>query len=160
MGQFDNQRTVLTLKSRTKRLGLDLDAYIGRITDYWDETPSGFGFTYKDQNTYLKLMDALVQNPHFGSDTMLGGSQHRGASFREVNQPDSLHITVCRQPDRKSGATGTVHLDTVSPVLGKDEHGFIVYDQGKVLQHLATDLKHTPLIMPNSTDGIVFGVRF
>jgi hypothetical protein len=45
--------------------------------------------------------------------------------------------------------------------LGRDpKTGLVNYDLGKVLQHLATDLKHTPLIVPSDEQGIVFGFRF
>lgn len=77
------------IKNRMKSLGIDLDRYIGQITNTWAQTPSGFGFTCKDKASYQALMNALVQNLHFGSDSMLGGSQHVGASFREINQVDS-----------------------------------------------------------------------
>jgi hypothetical protein len=165
MAEFDNDRTVVMIKGRMKRLGLDLDRYIGQITNTWSQIPPGFAFTCKDRTAYLALMQALVQNVNFGSDSLLGGSQHHGASFREVSQPDSLHIVLSTRPDANSKLpvrpTCSVHLDSVSPVAGRDPiTRQIVYDHGKVLQHIATDLKHTPLIMPSTKDGIVFGFRF
>jgi hypothetical protein len=167
MGKFDNDRVVVLIKNRMKLLGVDLDQYIGVITNTWSETPQGFGFTCKDKDNYTALMTALVQNRNFGADSMIGGSQHHGASFREVNKYDSLHIVISTRPDPSSKPsdpvrpTCSVHLDSVSPVAGRDDKtGQIVYDPGKVLQHLATDLKHTPLIMPSSEGGIVFGFRF
>jgi hypothetical protein len=151
-----------------KSLGVDLDLYIGQVTNTWKETPSGFGFTCRDKAAYSALMNAMVQNSHFGSDSMLGGSQHLGASFREVNRLDSLHIVLSSRPDPSMSkpsdpirATCSIHLDSVSPVAGRDDRtGQIIYDPGKVLQHLATDLKHTPLIVPSGERGIVFGFRF
>jgi hypothetical protein len=168
MGQFDKDRTVVRIKNRIKTLGIDLDRYIGEVTNKWDDTPSGFGFTCKDNANYRALMDALVQSSSFGSDSMLGSSQHLGASFREINQPDSLHIVLSTRPDPSMSkpsdpvrATCSIHLDSVSPVAGRDSKtGQVVYDPGKVLQHLATDLKHTPLIVPSGEGGIVFGFRF
>lgn len=163
MGQFDNDRTVILIKNRMKRLGIDLEKYIGKITNTWDSTPAGFGFTCSDKNEqkpYLGLMSALVQNQYFGSDSMLGGSQHSGASFRECGQSDSLHVVLSNRPNA-SGATCSIHLDSVSVATSVDPRsGLVVYDTGKVLQHLATDLLHTPLIMPSSDKGIVFGFRF
>jgi hypothetical protein len=113
-------------------------------------------------------MDALIQSSKFGSDSMLGGSQHLGASFREVNQLDSLHIILSTRPDPSMSKpsdpvrpTCSIHLDSVSPVAGRDSKTRrIIYDQGKLLQHLATDLKRTPLIVPSGERGIVFGFRF
>ena len=91
---------------------------------------------------------------------MLGSSQHLGASYREVNQFDSLHIVLSSR--QNPGGSCSVHLDSVSPVVGRDDKtGHIIYDPGKVLQHLTTDLLHTPLIIvPGSEQGIVFGIRF
>ena len=167
MAEFDNDRTVVLIKGRMKRLGLDLDRYIGQITNTWPQIPPGFAFTCKDRTAYLALMQALVDNVKFGPDSMIGGSQHHGASFREDSQPDSLHIVLSTRPDPKSKLpvrpTCSVHLDSVSPVAGIDPRTRqIIYDQGKLLQHIATDLAHTPLIMPSTQGGglIVFGFRF
>ena len=167
MGQFDNDRTVILIKNRMKALGVNLDRYIGHITNTWAQTPIGFAFTCKDKSACSTLMNTLVQNLQFGSDTMLGSSQHQGASFREVNQFDSLHIVLVSRPEpSKSNASEfvagpcSIHLDSVSPVAGRDSAGRIIYDHGKVLQHIATDLWRTPLIVPSSENGIVFGFRF
>jgi hypothetical protein len=163
MGQNENDRTVALIKNRMKGLGIDLDKYIGEIGDKWSDTPSGFSFTCKDKAAYIALMTAVVQNLRFGTDNMVGGSQHQGVSFREVNQPDSLHIVLSTRPDPKDPvkATCSIHLDSVSVVLGRDSTtGQVNYDVGKVFQHLATDLKHTPLIVPGGEQGIVFGFRF
>jgi len=168
MEPFANAHTVVLIMNRMKGLGLDLARYVGQITNFWNDTPSGFGFTCKDRASYIALMDALVQNPRFGSDSMIGGSQHHGASFREINQFDSLHIILSTRPDPGMSkpsdpvrATCSVHLDSVSPVAGRDSQTRqVIYDHGKVLQHLATDLKHTPLIVPSGQGGIVFGFRF
>ena len=93
---------------------------------------------------------------------MIGGSQHQGASFRENSHPDSLHIILSRRPDPKmSNATCSIHLDSVSVVLEIDQKtGMVKYDMGKVLQHLTSDLLHTPLVIVPGTDGIKFGIRF
>lgn len=161
MGQFDNDRTVVLIKNRLKQLGIDLDKYLGTITNTWASTPAGFGFTCADQQTYKDLMSAMVQNQNFGSDNMMGGSQHKGASFRECGKPDSLHVVLSTRPDPGSGATCSVHLDSVSVAPSVDPKTRMVnYDYGKVLQHVATDLLHTPLIMPSSDKGIVFGFKF
>jgi hypothetical protein len=155
MGQFDNERTVLSIKNRIKGLGINLDQYIGEITNKWDSTPMGFNFTCKTPSTYMDLMKAVTLNLHFGADNMIGGSQHQGASFREVGSPDSLHIIL------SSRVPCTIHLDSVSVAKSRNpQTGQVDYDQGKVLQHLVTDLKHTPLIVPSSEGGIVFGFRF
>jgi hypothetical protein len=158
MADFNKASTVISIKGRMTRLGIDLEKYIEKITHYWDMTPMGFGFICKD---YDSLMSALVMSSNFGSDTTLGGKLHSGVSFREINTQDSLHISLSRRPDPKSGATCSIHLDSVSPVAGRDTNSRTVnYNYGKVLQHVATDALHTPFIVPNSEQGIVFGIRF
>lgn len=160
MGEFDKDPTVVMIKNRMKRLGIDLDKYLGRITNTWRSTPAGFAFTCSDEKGYKPLMEALVNSARFGTDNMIGGSQHLGVSFREWGQPDSLHVVLSNRAD-KMGATCSIHLDSVSVASGVDPKSRqVVYDQGKVLQHLATDLLHTPLIVPSGEKGIVFGFRF
>ena len=86
---------------------------------------------------------------------------HKGVSFREVNQPDSLHITIYQRTPGEKGDNASIHLDSVSPVMGRDDKTKgLVYDYGRVLQHIVTDAKHMPLIVPSSGAGIVFGIRF
>jgi hypothetical protein len=171
MGQFDNDPKVILIGNRMKLLGVDLLKYIGEITNTFPPPPApwGFGFTCKDGTTYTALMQALIQNPRFCWDSMIGGSQHHGASFREDNQPNSLHIVLSTRPDPKMSKpsdkvrpTCSIHLDSVSPVAGRNKTtGQCIYDTGKLFQHLATDLKHTPLIIvPSGERGIVFGFRF
>ncbi len=148
-------QTVILIKNRMKGLGINLDQYIGQITDQKDNTPMGFDFTCKNPQAYADLMKAMASNINFGADSMIGGSQHQGASFREVGSPASLHIILC------SKRPCTIHLDSVSVARSRNsETGQVEYDQGKVLQHLATDLLRTPLIVPSAQDGIVFGFRF
>ncbi len=85
-----------------------------------------------------------------------------------MRQPDSLHIILSTRPDPSMSkpsasvrATCSVHLDTVSVVAGRDPKSRqVIYDPGKVLQHLATDLKRTSLIVPSRERGIAFGFRF
>jgi hypothetical protein len=160
MAGLDDASTVKGIKQRMMTRGVDLDLYIGRVTNSWDSTPHGFGFTCKDQQRYEELMAALVNSMHFGTDTGIGASQHKGASFREISTSDSAHIVLSRRPDAKSGATCSIHVDSVSPVAGRDEYRKVIYDCGKALQHVFTDLLHTPLIVPGSEQGLVFGIRF
>jgi len=155
MGKFDNERTVISIKNRIKGLGINLDQYIGEVTGKWDSVPMGFDFTCKNPAAYTALMKAVTLNTNFGIDNMIGGSQHQGASFREVGAPDSLHIVLSAR------GPCTIHLDSVSVAKGRNpETGQVDYNLGQVLQHLATDLKHTPLIVPSAERGIVFGFRF
>ena len=125
----------------------------------------GFGFICRDGNQttpYTGLMNALIVNRRFGMDSMIGGSQHQGVSFREDNQPDSLHIVLCKRADPKmENANCSIHLDRVSVVRGIDpKTGVVTYDMGKILQHLTSDLAHTPMIVVPGGDGIKFGIRF
>ena len=140
-------------------LGLPLDPFIGTITREWSTTPQGFGFVCRD---FKGLTEALIMNIHFGFDTAIGASLHNGASYREVNTVDSLHIIMNRRPDAAHGGeTCSIHLDSVSPVAGRNENSrLLIYDYGKVLQHLATDAAHLPIIVPSSEKGLVFGLRF
>ena len=168
MGQFEKDLIVISIKQRMLQNGIDMDRYIGVITNTWHENPAGFGFTCVERTdgnplvTFHNLTAALIANSHFGVDNMIGGSQHHGMSYRENNQPDSLHVVISKRADPKmAGATCSIHVDSVSPVAGIDSQGGIIYDMGKILQHAATDLKHTPLIMPHAENGTIsFGFRF
>lgn len=151
--------TVASIKARMRSRGIDLDQYLERVTNSWDSTPRGFGFTCKDKAQWQALLSALTTSSNFAVDTGLGASQHPGVSFREVSPLDSAHITMTSRPDSKTGATCSIHVDSVSPVLGRDQGGKAVYDCGRALQHVFSDLLHTPLIVP-SRDGFVFGFRF
>jgi hypothetical protein len=158
MADFNNVSTVISIKNRMGRLGIDLDKHIEKITHYWAMTPMGFGFICKD---FDGLMNTLVMSINFGSDTPLGGRLHSGISFREINTQDSLPISLSKRPDPESGSNCSIHLDSVSPVAGRDPNsGKINYNYGKVLQHVFTDALHTPFIVPNSETGLVFGIRF
>lgn len=159
MGQYDKTPTVVRIKDRLKRLSIDLDKYLGEITNYWDSTPPGFHFYCADAKAWQNLLAAMVQSTSFGTDTMVGGSQHKGVSFRECGQSDSLHVVLVN-PGVSKEKCG-VHLDTVSVALSRDpKTGLVNYDLGKVPQHLATDLWNLPLIMPSPEKGLVFGFRF
>lgn len=159
MGQFDKDPTVVRIKLRMKLLGIDLDKYLGTITNTWASTPPGFHFYCADGTAWNGLLAALVQSSSFGTDTMIGGSQHKGVSFRECGQSDSLHVVLV-SPVHSKEKCG-VHLDSVSVAESIDpKSGMINYDLGKVPQHLASDLWNLPLIMPSPEKGLVFGFRF
>src|SRR3990172_5617284 len=152
----ESAATVENIKYRMKTLGIDMDAYIGSITDHWDSTPQGFKFTCKDRKG---LMMALIQNAQFAADTSLGGKMHQGVSWREVSKSNSLHIIVRKGHATKGQSavdTGTIHLDSVSVVAGRNpQTRGCLYDYGAVLQHVATDLKHARFIVPTSAGGLV-----
>ena len=136
-------------------LGVDLRAYIDKAT--W-MTEDGFDFICKDCGG---LSMALIQNEKFGCDSALGGSLHKGVSYREDNQPDSLHLILYPGTPGAAGDNASIHHDKVSPVAGRDPRTKkLNYDYGRVLQHLVTDAKKWPLIVPSSEAGLVFGVRF
>ena len=148
------------IKHRMRMLGIDLDQYINNPpTNFWGQ---GFGFTCKNNN-YLGLMRKVIENQNFGTDSAIGGSLHPGVSFRESGNPDGLHIILSNHViDRKSGATCEIHLDSVSPVSGRDPNTRkLIYDYGRVLQHLVTDKCHQPnVIVPSGEGGVVFGLKF
>jgi hypothetical protein len=153
-----NSGPVAIIKHRMADLGLKLDPFISKVTNTWADPPMGFGFFC---NNCKGLMWALVLNKNFGSDSAIGGSRHKGVSFREINKQSSLHISIYEKLVGTSGDNCSIHLDTCSPVAGVDPKSRIVqYDYGKVLQHIATDLYRTPLIVPSSEAGLVFGIRF
>lgn len=140
---------------RMASLGVSLEPYVASITWMWK---NGFDFICPDCKG---LMQALILSQHFGCDSAIGGSMHKGVSFREVSQPDSLHIVIYEKHPGAKGDNASIHLDSFSPVAGRDDKTKgLVYDYGKVLQHVVTDAKHKPLIVPSSEAGLVFGLRF
>lgn len=113
---------------RLKTRGVDLEKYIekqinnGGILAAWAETPSGFKFACKDIKSFMM---ELIMNANFAVDTGIGQRFQKGASFREVSKSDSLHILVfkngyCNELKTRLDYVN-VHLDSVSPVRGRDK---------------------------------------
>lgn len=159
MANSGEPSTIISIKNRMARLGIDMEKHIEKIIRHWDQTPMGFEFLCKD---HKGLMSTLVMSSNFGSDTRIGGMLHTGVSFREIDSQDSLHITLSTRPGSKAAATCSIHLDSVSPVAGRDPNTRMVdYNYGKVLQHYVTDAKGGKrFVVPSSDGGLVFGIRF
>ncbi|HEY7574721.1 MAG TPA: hypothetical protein VIB08_06120 [Thermoanaerobaculia bacterium] len=150
-----------TIVNRLNQLGIPLRSFSDDITAPKDQKLTKIDFTWKADpggpvNVFRSFINVIIRNAHFAADTILGSRLHpNDACFREVGSSDSLHVIV----NSKRG--GQVHIDTVSPVLGRDENGFADYDLGKLLQHYAADVKNHPeLIVPSGQGGLNFGVRF
>lgn len=153
---------------RLKTRGVDLDKYIekqinnGGILAAWAETPSGFKFACKDIKSFMM---ELIMNANFAVDTGIGQRFQKGASFREVSKSDSLHILVfkngyCNELKTRLDYVN-VHLDSVSPVRGRDSKTrSIEYEPGEVVQHALTDLLHLPVTLRGSSQGLFLGIRF
>jgi hypothetical protein len=168
MANFETDLTVVAIYERMYRYGIDLSQFWTEITNTWHETPAGFRFALPIAK-YFGLMGKIIENNRFGRDCLLGESQHLGVSFREDHQPDSLHVVMAKRFLFKEEYVHQytdwpgciIHVDSVSVVRGVNKSTRRVqYDEGKLLQHLATDLKHTPLIAPGGRAGLVFGWRF
>ena len=109
---------------------------------YWDAvrdvTYVNVEFHQIDAAVEADLEERLVKDEHFCADRGLTNVFHRGMlSFRQVVRPgaEALHISV------KSGFA-TLHLDTVSPVVGRGESGACAIGAGVGLEHLFRDVWH------------------
>ena len=149
---------VTNVKTIVKSLRIPIDHFVDNITFVYQK-PGPIGFDFECSNT-RELIAMLSLNLNFGVDDTSQALGHlatrlsTGLSFRQVDSTSSIHFEV-------SLLTVNVHLDTVSVVLGRDEHGRIIYDTGEVLQHLVNDhWNNHHLIVPNGKDGLVFGWRF
>jgi hypothetical protein len=146
--------------NRLNQLGIPLESFSNDITAPKDQKLTKIEFIWKKDpggpvNVFRSFLNLINLNYHFAADTILGSRLHpNDVCFREVNSFDSLHVLV----NSKWG--GQVHIDTVSPVRGRDENGFADYDLGKLLEHWAADVQNHPeLILPSSRNGLSFGVR-
>ena len=148
----EEKSKVISLKQRMKTgHGLDVDSYTAGVINSWT---AGFRAHWKDEKSHDSFILAILSKTGFCVDTAAGGSQHKGMSLREVSALDSLHVIV-------SKAFLEIHSDSVSVVASRNPKTCrCEYAYGKVLDHLVTDLKHWPLIVPSSEKGLVIGVRF
>ena len=129
-------------------LGIGLDKYIDSVINVWN---AGFRFRCKTINEFAM---AIIQNHKFCADSSIGGSQHGGVSWREVNRLDSMHVIISKKYCE-------VHIDSVSVVAGRDaKTRKCNYNYGTVLNHLMIDLKRWPVILPSNKQGLVIGFRF
>jgi hypothetical protein len=142
-------------------LGVPIRKFVDAVTKVYSRQKNsevdGFDF---DSSDTKGLIFNLTTNTHFGLDNQAEVPGHlatkfsNGISFREVNSNGSYHFEIS-----KLGAN--LHRDSISVVAGRDEHGYIIYDTGNLLQHLVVDHWNKPnIIAPNRDDGFVWGFRF
>lgn len=149
----EEKSVVISLKQHMMTShGLDVDLYTKGLVGYpW---ATGFRAKWKDSQSCEAFTLAILTKKGFCLDTPIGGSQHKGMSLREVSALDSLHVIITK-------AFLEIHSDTVSVAASRHpKTGRCEYAYGKVLDHLVTDLKHWPLIVPSSEKGLVIGIRF
>ncbi len=158
MGNTDERLEVKTVKHRALSLRIALESYIDKITFVYTK-PAAIGFDFDSSNTH-GLIAALSLNFKFGLDNKseipghLATKLATGISFREVDSTSSLHFEISKY-------SANVHIDSISVALGRDEHGYVIYDTANLLQHLITDHLNRPnIIGPNNKDGFVIGWRF
>jgi hypothetical protein len=103
----------------------------------WATNPKGFHFLSKQPNA---LIQALRQSARFGRATAFFDHVAGATVFREVSQPDSLHLTVYDEADRKC----VIHLDSISIVQKRGDFGNVVYveDLAVLYRHFAIDKMH------------------
>jgi hypothetical protein len=147
---------------RMESLGIPLKKYIHHVFKQWGGPTAGFGFICK--NPADLLLD-LASNSNFARETTLGQRFQSGGSWRQVNQPDSLHILYFKNKWVDELKTRTdyfqIHIDSASVAAGKDPGArACIYDYGRLMDHVFTDLLRTRVITPSSERGLVIGLRF
>jgi hypothetical protein len=118
--------------------------YIDKVDNFWPEKTEGLSGTISDKEGLLNNLTII--DPSFCMDTGIGGSQHTGASWREVAPSGTagLHITINKN-------NISAHLDRLSPVARKGNSGVCDYSMTHILPHVERDLwgwKHLK-IFPN-----------
>jgi hypothetical protein len=118
--------------------GIRIDPFISRIHDsyYHQNCPDGFHCSCTDVGNLLGL---LKGSPRFGLATMIFDMKPNAVVFREISQPDSLHLRLHR-----FDGVSEMHLDTVSIVEGRDSAGQVIYveDLSRDIEHLGVDKLH------------------
>lgn len=142
-GKYDAAQTVLELKARIKRLGIDLDRHIGEVTNKWDKTPRGFAFVCWTDSEIQSLCQALDRCAKIGRDAVLSQMFQKGASWREVNPKDGLHILWLPGKPYSTYANPVtsyfnIHLDSVS-VCHQEAGGYCETNWPSVIDHWKKD---------------------
>jgi Domain of unknown function (DUF4157) len=97
----------------------------------------------------MDLEARLLADVHFCADRGLTNIFHKGmSSFRQVTRPgtEALHISI------KSDGSATLHLDTVSPVVGRRQSGECAISLGLGLEHYLRDVKHYQGELPRAPE--------
>jgi hypothetical protein len=117
--------------------GIAIDPFISYvILSYFGQNcPDGFQFQPANAD---RLIELFRRSPRFGVATGVDMRPH-AVVFREVHQPDSLHLRLDR-----FGGKSEMHLDKVSIAEGRDSAGQVIYveDLARGIQHVCTDLIH------------------
>jgi hypothetical protein len=90
----------------------------------------------------------LLADLHFCADRGITNILHKGkSSFREVVRAgtEGLHVSI-------SNGCATLHLDSVSPVIGRGENGSCAFGAGVGLEHLLRDVIHTRRELPHAPE--------
>jgi hypothetical protein len=105
---------------------------IQRVIDFWPRPVRGVRFTLSNPK---RLMSHLILSHRFCRDTHLGGSQHKGVTWRQVVKAgtEGLHIEI-------TSKSSNAHLDTISPVLGRAPNGECRYSMRHILPHISREL--------------------
>lgn len=116
---------------------LSIDRFVAEIplSYFHQNCPDGFQFIPRDSDLLIELLRA---SPRFAVATGFDMRPH-AVVFREVSQPDALHLRIDRY-----GGKSEMHLDKVSIVAGRDSAGQVIYvdDVAIGFEHVSTDLIH------------------
>ena len=161
MGDLIEEPEVKSVMAGVALLGVPVRQYVDKVTKIYSRRRNsevdGFDF---DSSDTKGLIFNLSLNFHFGLDNKSEVAGHlatkfaNGISFREINSNGSYHFEIT-----STGAN--LHRDSISVVAGRDEHGYVIYETGNLLQHLVVDHLNRPnIIAPNREEGFVWGFRF
>lgn len=110
------------------------------VTNIWSKNVRGFDFIDDKPKDLIK---ELTLHHNFCYDTRLGGSQHSGVSWRQVVSTGTTGIHITVRMNKKI----SLHLDRISPVLGKESSGACRYSMRHVLPHVSKELWGWPVTL-------------
>ena len=117
--------------------GIAIDSFVEHVmlSYFRQNCPDGFQFQPTNGDGLIEL---FRKSSRFAVATGFDMRPH-AVIFREVHQPDSLHLRLDR-----FGGKSEMHLDKVSIVEGRDSAGQVIYveDLARGIQHVCTDLIH------------------
>ncbi|MEO7923036.1 MAG: hypothetical protein ABIR30_05110 [Chitinophagaceae bacterium] len=136
--QYKNIKHVQEILTRLGQYSINLRNYGITIQETWDINPKGFHFTCDNTKDFL---NALFFNPRFAFATAFFDFKKGCKVFREVSQPDSLHLVINEIPKGQC----IIHLDSISITSGRDSvTGNAIYDEdlSVLIRHLKVDRLH------------------
>jgi hypothetical protein len=121
---------------------------LGYWTEVCDVKDVNVKYHQIDANVSAKLERRLLGDARFCADEGVTNIFHPGKSFRQVVRPGSegLHISI------QSNGFATLHLDTVSPVIGRSRGGSCEIGAGVGLEHLFRDVWHIRGELPRAVE--------